>query len=148
MSSEANKALMRRFYEEFWCKGNADAVGELVHADFIDHQEPVDGPPGRRHGLEAMKALVRDWRAGFPDMSETIEDLIAEGDRVCGRFTLRGTHRGEFRGIPPTGRAIEISGIDVVRVAGGKIIEFWYSEDTLGLYQQLGAFPPDLPRPS
>ena len=142
MSSKANKALMRRFYEEFWCMGNTDAVDELVHPDFIDHDAPACGPTGR----EAMKALVRDWRIGFPDMSESIEDIVAEGDRVCGRFTLRGTHRGEFRGIPPTGRTIEISGIDILRIADGKIVEFWYSEDALGLYRQLGAFPPDFPR--
>ena len=82
MSIETNKALMLRFYEEFWCKGNADAVDELVAPDFVDHQLPSGWQPGP----EGLKQLVREWRTGFPDMWETVEDLIAEGDRVVGRF--------------------------------------------------------------
>ena len=140
---EANKALMRRWFDEFWCKGNADAVDTMVDPNFIDHQRP-EGWPGGREGL---KALVREWRKGFSDMHETVEDLIADGDKVVGRFTLRGTHTGEFLGIPATGRRIEITGIDIVRIRDGRIVDFWYNEDTLGLFQQLGAFPPGLAVP-
>lgn len=141
MSTEANKALMRRFYEEFWCRGNADAVDELVSPAYVDHQLPSGWPKGP----DGLKMLVREWRTGFPDMSETIDDMIAEGDRVVGRFTLTGTHRGPFFGIEPTGRRLEITGIDIVRFEDGRIAEWWYSEDTLGILRQLGQLPDDLP---
>src|SRR5690348_12229104 len=114
----ANKALMRRFYEEFWCRGNEAAVDELVAADMVDHQRPEGWPSGRA----GYKQLVRAWREGFPDMRETIGDLIAEGDRVVGRFTIDATHTGNFLGIPPTGRTIRISGIDIVRIRDGQIV--------------------------
>lgn len=132
------RALARRFYEEFWCRGNADAADALVIADVLIHDLPAGWPPGR----DGFKRLVREWRSGFPDMHETIEDLIVEGDRVVGRFTLRGTHRGLFRGIAPTGRRVEIGGIEILRFADGRIAEWWYSEDTLSLYRQLGLLPP------
>jgi steroid delta-isomerase-like uncharacterized protein len=138
MSDEVrNKALMRRFYEELWSKGNLEAIPELVAKDFVDHQAPVGQPSGR----EELAGLVVMWRTGFPDMQETVEDLISEGDKVVGRFLMRGTHRGEFMGVAPTGRSVTMSGIDVVRVADGKISEFWYAEQMLGLMQQLGAAP-------
>jgi len=137
--TQQSKNVMRRFYEEFWCRGNEDAVDELVSEDVVDHQRPDGWPEGR----EGIKMLVRVWREGFPDMRETIEDLIAEDDRVVGRFTIDATHTGTFLGIPPTGRRIRIGGIDIVRVRDGQIAEFWYAEDALGLYQQLGVDPPD-----
>lgn len=140
---EANKALMRRWYEEFWCKGNEAAVDELVAPNFVDHQRPEGWPAGR----EGLKALVREWRTGFPDMRETVEDLLAEGDRVAGRFTLRGTHRGPFLGLAPTGKRIEITGMDIVRIRDGRIVEFWYNEDTLGLFRQLSLLPAGSPIP-
>lgn len=138
MSEEVrNKALMRRFYEELWSKGNLEAIPELVAEDFVDHQAPVGQPSGR----EELAGLVVMWRIGFPDMQETVEDLISEGDKVVGRFRMRGTHRGDFMGVAPTGRSVTMSGIDVVRVADGKISEFWYAEQMLELMQQLGAAP-------
>lgn len=134
---ERNKALMRRFYEELWSRGNLEAIPELVAEDFVDHQAPI----GRTSGREVLAGLVVMWRTGFPDMRETVEDLISEGDKVTGRFLMRGTHRGEFMGIAPTGRSVTMSGIDIVRVADGKISEFWYAEQMLELMQQLGAAP-------
>ncbi len=128
----------RRFDEEFRCRGNEAAVDELVAADMVDRRRP-DGWPGGRAGY---KQLVRAWREGFPDMRETIGDLIAEGDKVVGRFTIDATHTGNFLGIAPTGRRIRISGIDIVRIRNGQIVEHWYAEDALGLYQQLGVAPP------
>jgi predicted ester cyclase len=95
--------------------------------------------PAARSGREGLAALVSTWQIAFPDMRETCEDLIAEGDKVIGRFTLRRTQSGEFMGVPPTGRSVTMSGIDIVRVAGGKIVEFWYGEHLLELTQQLGA---------
>lgn len=138
MSDEArNKTLMQRFYEELWSRGNLEAIPELVAEDFVDHQAPVGQPSGR----EELAGLVVMWRTGFPDMQETVEDMISEGDKVVGRFLMRGTHRSEFMGVAPTGRSVTMSGIDVVRVAGGKISEFWYAEQMLELMQQLGATP-------
>ena len=132
-----NRALMRRFYEELWSRGNLEAIPELVAEDFVDHQAPVGQPSGR----EELAGLVLMWRTGFPGMQGTVEDLISEVDKVVGRFLLRGTQRGEFMGVAPTGRSATMSGIDTVRVANGKISEFWYAEQTLELVQQLGAAP-------
>ncbi len=132
-----NKALMRSFYEELWSRGNLEAIPELVAEDFVDH----GSPPGETSGREALAGLVVMWRAGFPDMEESVEDLISQGDKVVGRFLMRGTHRFEFMGVAPTGRSVAMSGIDVVRVVDGKISEFWYAEQTLELMQQLGAAP-------
>ena len=138
MSEEVrNKALMRRFYEELWSRGNLEIIPELVAEDFVDHQAPV----GQTFGREELAGLVLMWRTGFPDMRETVEDLISEGDKVVGRFLMRGTHRGEFMGVAPTGLSVTMSGIDMVRVADGKISEFWYAEQTLELMQQLGGAP-------
>lgn len=139
-TTEANKALMRRFYDEFWCKGNADAADEIIAADLRHDQLPPDWPSGR----DGFKQVVRLWRRGFPDMHEEVELMIAEGDRVAGRFRLTGTHRGEFYGLAPTGRRVDIHGIDLVRIAGGRIVEWAYQEDTLALFCQLGAWPADM----
>lgn len=138
MGEEArNEALMRRFYEELWSRGNLEVIPELVAEDFVDHQAPV----GQTSGREALAGLVVMWRTGSPDMQETGEHLILQGDKVVGRFLMRGTHSGEFMGIAPTGRSVTISGIDIVRITEGKISEFWYAEQTLELMQQLGAAP-------
>lgn len=130
---EANKAVLARFYEEFWCNGNVDVIDELLAEDYIDHQ-PIEGLPSGKAGFEEM---IRLWRAGFPDMKERIDDLIAEDDKVVGRFTFTGTHTGEFFGVLPTGRRVSMTGIDVVRIRDGKITEFWYAEQLHGLFQQL-----------
>lgn len=137
MTQEANMLLMRRFYEEFWCNGNADAVDALVAPDFTDHQLPRNWQPGP----EGLKQLVREWRTGFPDMWETIDEMFASGDKVVGRFTLTGTHEGPFLGIEATGRSISITGIDILRIKDGRITDFWYNEDTFGLMMQLGQIP-------
>jgi steroid delta-isomerase-like uncharacterized protein len=136
MSDEdRSQALLRRFCEEFWSRDNLEAIPELVAEDFVDHHPLLGAPPG----LEGLAALVTTWRTACSDMRETVEDLISEGDKVVGRFTMRGTHSGEFMGVPPTGRSVAMSGIDIVRVAGGKIAEFWYGEHLLELMQQVGA---------
>ena len=129
--------MLRRFYEELWSQGDLETISELVADDFVDHYPLPGAPPGR----EGVAALINTWRTAFPDMRETCEDLIAEGDKVVGRFTIRGTHSGGFMGVPPTGQRVTMSGIDIVRVAGGKIAEFWYGEHLLELMQQLGAVP-------
>jgi steroid delta-isomerase-like uncharacterized protein len=130
---DRNKALLEAFYAEFWNAGNVDAVDALVADDYVDHQ-PVPGLPAGKAGFAE---LVRLWHTGFPDMSETVEDLIAEGDKVVGRFTFRGTHTGEFMGFAPTGRQVSMTGIDIVRVRDGRIAEFWYAEQLHDLLTQL-----------
>jgi predicted ester cyclase len=126
MSAEENKALVRREQEELWNhSGNLDAAEELFAPDYI----------------EAAKQEAADFRRGFPDVVSTIEDLIAEGDKVVARWRSRATHRGEYMGIPPTGKGVEFTGISVYRMEGGKIAESWVSEDQFGLMRQIGAIP-------
>jgi len=132
--SEANKALVVRFVEEFWSNGNLAAAEELMAPDAAIHAPEVGGVAG----LKAFCAMIR---AAFPDWHSTPEELVAEGDRVVERWTGRGTHRGEFQGIPPTGRRVAVPGVVFYRIENGRIAEFRGSFDMFGLLQQLGAGP-------
>ncbi len=137
--SEENEALVRRYFEEIWDKGNLDLIDELFTTNFVRH-----GPTateGEVRGLEGFKGVVSMYRTAFPDLRVPIEDLIAEGDRVVSRWTARGTHQGELMGIAPTGNQASVSGIIVDRISGGRIEEEWVEYDTLHLMQQLGAVP-------
>jgi steroid delta-isomerase-like uncharacterized protein len=136
MGLEESKMLARRYMTEVWDKGNLEAVDELVAPTFIDHNPPP-GLPSDRDGLKQSVTL---FRTAFPDLKSTIEDLV-EGDKVVGRIVARGTHRGEFQGIQPTGKPVTIEGIFIGRVAGGKLMESWEQFDAAGLLQQLGALP-------
>jgi len=137
MSIEENKALMRRFYEEI-SKGNLAVVDELTAVDFVDHSPFVPGlAPGRQGTLELFTMI----RAAFPDLRITAEDMVAEGDKVVCRGTFSGTHKGEFTGIAPTGKQITVGIIEILRIAGGKMVEHWNVVDSLGMMQQLGAVP-------
>jgi steroid delta-isomerase-like uncharacterized protein len=135
---EDNKAVLRRFYREFWSAGRHEVIDELLSDDYVDHQ-PLPGSPSGKSGFAA---LLTTWRTGFPDMQEEVQDLIAEGDKVVGRFTMSGTHTGEFLGLAPTGRRVSMTGIDVVRIRDGRIVEFWYGEQLHDLLQQLGQATP------
>ncbi len=124
MSAEENKALVRREQEELWSHtGNLDAAGELFVPEYA----------------EAAKKEAADFRQGFPDVVSTIEDLIAEGDKVVARWRAQATHQGEYMGIPPTGNRVDFTGISVYRIEAGKIAESWNVEDDLGLMRQIGA---------
>ncbi len=138
MSVEENKAIERRFTEELFNKGNLAAVDELVATNFVAHI----GIPGVTPDREGLKQFVTINRTAFPDFHSTIEDIIAEGDKTVQRFTARGTHKGEFMGIPPTGKQVTITGIAIDRIAGGKIVENWVNMDMLGMMVQLGVVPP------
>jgi steroid delta-isomerase-like uncharacterized protein len=138
MSLEENKALIRRSYDEIWNKGNHDSVHEFYAVDGIDHNAPPGSPPG----FDFMKQFHTIACAAFPDMRITVDDLIAEGDKVVCRFTASGTQQGEFMGIPPTGKQFTIMEIRIYRIAGGKIVECWGLFDQMGMMQQLGAIPP------
>jgi len=142
MSVEENKIMHRRFTLESLNHGNLAVADELAAADLVDH----NAPPGLAPGLAGFKQFVTRLRAGFPDVAFTIEDEIAEGDKVVVRTTMRGTHTGEFLGIPPTGRKVTMGTVDIVRIANGKIVEHWGQQDTLGMLQQLGVIPmPEAP---
>jgi steroid delta-isomerase-like uncharacterized protein len=136
MSTEENKAIMRRIFEVF-NTGNLALAEEVLAADIVDHQ----APPGIEPGLAGFKQLVTMFRSAFPDIQMTIEDIMAEGDKVVTRSTMRGTHQGEFMGIPPTGKQFTATSIDIVRFAGGKGVEHWGNSDDLGMLQQLGIIP-------
>ncbi|HEY3111935.1 MAG TPA: ester cyclase [Chloroflexota bacterium] len=135
MSLEQNKALVRRFLDEVIGRGDLEAADGLCAADLAWHGVGV----GELADLAAFKRAVAPFLTAFPDLSVTAEDLLAEGDRVVARYTWRGTQRGEFFGIPATGRSVEVAGTSIYRLAGGKIVEEWWLEDLLGLMQQLGA---------
>jgi predicted ester cyclase len=136
--TEESKAIVKRVSEEAVGGGDLSVMDELAADDFVDHSALPGTPPGR----EGAKAFVRVFHAGFPDLSLTNEDIIGEGGKVVHRYVLRGTHEGEFIGIPPTGNRVEVHGIDELRVFDGKIVERWGQVDQLGLMQQLGVIPP------
>ena len=126
MSAQETKTLVRREQQELWNHtGNLDAAEELFAAE----------------EAEAARQEAADYRLGFPDVANTIEDLIAEGDNVVARWRSRATHQGEYMGIPPTGKEVEVTGITLYRIEGSKIAESWNVEDKLGLLRQIGAFP-------
>ena len=137
MSVEENKAVVRRYIEELWGQGNMALADELVSRDLVDHN-PM---PGQSPDYDGHHQVVQMFRAAFPDVQMTLEDLIAEGDRVVDRWTMRATHTGNFAGMPATGKQFTIGGIDISRLENGKIVEVWHQEDIISLMQQLGAIP-------
>lgn len=137
MSTEENKALFRRWHEEVVSRGELERVGEFVAPDMIDHAAPPGVPPGP----EGVKQLLTMYRTAFPDLEVTIEDLIAEGDKVVARITSRATHRGEFMGTAPTGKQVTTTAFDMVRIEDGTFVEHWVEADFLGVLQQLGTTP-------
>jgi steroid delta-isomerase-like uncharacterized protein len=135
--AQQNKTIVRRFVEEFQNGGNESAAEELLAADFVDHS-PFPGVSPDREGVKRLFAALRQ---AFPDLRAKIHDQLAEKDRVATRKTFRGTHRGEFLGIAPTGRSVSFDVIDVARIADGRIAEQWNVVDLMGLLQQIGPQP-------
>jgi ketosteroid isomerase-like protein len=136
VTTEENKALVRRYVEEAWHQGAPAAP--FFTPDYRRYPTGGDGPPldGATQG-----ARIAAFREAFPDLRFTLDDLVAEGDRVVFRATMRGTHAGPFRGVAATGRAIAVEIIDVVRVADGRFAEHWGGPDLLTLWRQLGVSP-------
>src|SRR5262249_39995540 len=143
MSAEANKAIARRYWDEVWSAGNVAIVDELFAPDSVAH--PLGGTAS--HGAEARQHGTTRWRTAVPDFRGTIDDIFAEGDKVVVRWTVHGTHRGnlEFGSlgltVPPTGKPISFTGMDIYHFRSGKIVELWRHWDRLGLFQQLGVVP-------
>ena len=134
MKTEA-KEVVARYFAEAWNTGRVDRFDDFFAADFVDH----NGFPDQRPGADEVKRAYVAFRAAFPDLRSTVDDIIADGDRVVVRTTLRATHLGTFRGIAATGNPIEVEGISIFRVAGGKLVERRGLTDNLGLLRQLGA---------
>lgn len=135
--SDGNKAVMERFYAQVINAGNLDLIDELLADEFVEYEEF----PEMSHDREGVKKIFGMFRAAFPDLTFTPESLIAEGDLVAARVTIRGTHQGEFMGIPATGRQIELQAMDFVQFADGKGTAHWGVSDMMRLMQQLGATP-------
>lgn len=137
MSIEENKAIARRWNEEVWSKGSLATVDELLATNFVFNYPAPGAEPNR----EGYKQTVTNLCTPFAGIQSTIEDIIAEGDKIVIRWIWRGTHKGEFMGIAPTDKQVTITGISILRIVGGKILEEWGEMDNLGMMQQLGAFP-------
>jgi len=139
MSTEDNKAIMRRFYEEVMNQKNLAAIDDFLAPTFVNHSALQLGMPGG--GIEEVKQYLSMLLTTFPDLHYTIEDMIAEGDKVVARLTVSGTQQGAFLGIPSTGKHATISDVEIVGIANGKLVEIWVQADFLGLLQQLGVVP-------
>jgi len=137
MSIEENKSIVRRFFEVGPSRGDLDAANELLAPDFFLHV-PLPCSPGVR----GIDEVVSACRAAFQDLQVTVEDMVTEGDMVAARFTARGVHNGAFMGLPPTGKPITMTGMEIFRLEKGKIAELWGEANLLGLMQQLGILPP------
>jgi steroid delta-isomerase-like uncharacterized protein len=135
--TKENKIIMRRALEEVVNKGNLELVDELVAPNFVDHT-PFPGLPPDREGI---RQTIRMLREAFPDIQVTNEDMIAEGDKVVSRQVTRGTHKGEFMGVPATDKEVAWTGILIFRIIDSKIVDQWLEQDAMGLMQQLGAAP-------
>jgi steroid delta-isomerase-like uncharacterized protein len=142
---ERNKEIIRALAEDVIHRGDLDRVAEFFAPEYAPH-DPSN--PGRRGGVEGAREFIGMLHAGLDDVRYSIEGLTAEADRVVYRWTLQGTHTGVFMGVPPSGRAIRVMGMDMFRLADGKIVESWASADALGMLQQLGVLPPLGPPPS
>jgi predicted SnoaL-like aldol condensation-catalyzing enzyme len=137
MSIEANKTIVRRTFEEIFTQGNLALVDTWIAATFVNHAAPIEMLPGP----ESLKGHVVLLRMAFPDLHFTVEELIADEERVAARVTFGGTHRGVFQGFPPTARSFVQSQMHMVRFVKGKVVEHWAVRDDLDLMQQLGTVP-------
>src|SRR6266700_4623463 len=131
MSLEKNKAIARRYQEEVWGKGNLDLLDELLATNFLDHSLPARMDPG----FAGAKQAVKGAHDAFPDGQWTVEDLIAEGDKVVIRWKMHAAHKHEFRGIAPGGKPVTVTGITILRIVDSKIAERWVNWDSLALRQ-------------
>jgi steroid delta-isomerase-like uncharacterized protein len=134
--TEENKALVRRFVDEIFVKGNVAAVDELLADDFVGHTWP-----GPADGKTNLKQAIERVSAGLTDARFTIDDMIAEGDQVAARLTASARHTGDFMGMPGSGRRYEIGEIHIFRIRDGKFVEHWHQFDSIGMMRQLGAMP-------
>lgn len=133
------QAVMRRIYGEVFTEGNLQLIDEVMHEDFVEHEEL---PPGVPPGREAPKAMAAMMRSAFPDFRADVEEMLQDGNKVIARARFSGTHQGEFMGMPATGNRFDISVIDIIEFEGDKAIGHWGLMDTAAMMQQLGAGGP------
>ena len=131
------KATAERWFSEVMNQGNEETIDEICAAEFVDH-DPLPGTGSDREGLHDF---VKQIRAAFPDLEATIDDMLVEGDEIAIRSTFRGTHDGDFMGIPATGKKVEVANYDFVRMKGDQAVEHWGTIDSAALMEQLGAVP-------
>src|SRR5215204_6624584 len=137
--SEQNKTLARRWFEDLFSRGDLDTANQILSADFVDNL-----PREEERGIEELKDYVSIYRTAFPDIEDTVEEIVAEADKVVVRWRSRGTHQGEFMGVAPTGRDVTFTGMRPFRFAENKIAESWVNIDERGLQEQLGIVNPGL----
>jgi steroid delta-isomerase-like uncharacterized protein len=136
--SEENKALARRWAEEVMNQRNLDAVDEIYASDFVGHDPAM---PEDMRGVEGAREFYGMYQSAFPGAQITIEDQLAEGDKVVTRWTGRGTHQGELLGVAPSGNRVEVTGVTISRIKGGKVVEEWDNHDAMGMMQAISAIP-------
>lgn len=134
---EQNKALVRRLVDGVWVKRDLNVFDAVFSEKFVDHN-PMGADPGKA----AFKQVIMGFHAAFSEDHTTIEDIIAEGDKVVWRWSYRGKHTGPLMGMPPTGKHVTVSGINIDRIEGGQIVERWHQVDLAGLLKQIGGTPP------
>ena len=141
MSTDDNKAVVRRWFDEVLSQGDMGALDSICaecHPQFAVIRGVIEPAP---LGMSGLKSLITSLRTAFPDLQATVEEQIAEGDKVVSRVTMRGTQRGEFNGMPATGKSFNISGVSIWEVRGNLLIQEWVHWDAMGMMQQLGAIP-------
>ena len=136
--SEENKALIRRWFEEVWNRGRGEAIDELFAEDGVAHGLAGDGG-GSLRGPAGFKPFFQRFRGAFPDIEIVVEDIIAEGDRVAARCSVRGRHQSDSLGFAATNQPVEFDGICIVRIRDGKIVEAWNNFDFMAMFVQVGA---------
>ena len=145
--SEDNNTVIRRWFEEVWNKGRAEAIDELFAEDGVAHGL-ADAAGGELRGPADFKVFHQRFRDSFPDIEVVVEDTVSEGDKVAARCTVRGRHQGDTLGFAATDAAVEFNGICIVRVRDGQIVEAWNNFDFMSMYQQLGALQFPAPAPA
>jgi steroid delta-isomerase-like uncharacterized protein len=138
---EQNKEIVQRVFDEFWLAGKTSVLDQLLATDVANHElskEPVSGRDAYKQWATGFRQVTA---TGYPDMRIDLDALVGEGDLVAKRWTFRGTHTGDYMGLPATGRQVVMAGITIYRIAGGQVRETWWNYDALGMMQQLGAIP-------
>jgi predicted ester cyclase len=138
MSTNANTATGRRFFEDLLGKANWSLADEILAPDIVMHHPSSPQPVA---GAQNVVGFLGAFRAGFPNMSMKVEFAFGDGELVAVRWRMSGTHTAELFGIPPSGKPVSVAGISILRFSGGKVVEDWVSEDSLGLMQQIGVIP-------
>jgi steroid delta-isomerase-like uncharacterized protein len=138
---EQNKQIVQRIFNEFWRAGKAGVLDQLLATDVTNHELSKEPLSGRNAYKEWATGFRQATATGFPDLDITVDALVGEGDLVAKRWTFRGTHSGDYMGLPASGRRVVMTGITIYRIQGGQVRETWWNYDALGMMQQLGAIP-------